>query len=573
MMQCYRQWLEDGDTVPVSNPLHFRQVPKGETPSSYIRSAIRHRTRYDPGRLDNDLKKVRYKSGDVISHCGIIFPWDESLHPTIEEMERLRFEGDDVADLAIAEVLSSSSSSSSSSPPPPHSSSMPESAGASCPMGFGASSSSPSAPSSRPAHDYLGLVRSYASSHPSSSCAQFLAAVSTPPPFPVSSDLIALAQTAFLKKLPSNALSLLHVSLLSGFSSPEIVSTLNATGYLTSPSASRTTVRLYETLSMLLDVSSGGAQTFDPNTPAGKGWEATVRVRLLHASVRHKIRRGKAPDPSGSLIAQPISQLHLLLTALTFTINLLQASSQLGPELGFSPLEAEAHIHLWGVVSHYIGIKPSINIAMYSKGSVVSRSLAVLEVGILLTTTCGSLCGGDGGGGGGGVTTVAVNLLKGGSVVPPLDRMMGYGTHKVCSFWSIGGALTLAMGLSDVSFEGGDGSMMSWVKRYLLFGDRMKDDIAIDGRLWDATQEEKDMWRKARKDNKGKRQEGLGGGDVSLWDIILAYGIIFFTRFMYAVETTLLDDQRMCARNEAKSRGLLNAGLGGKKVIFSGAYS
>lgn len=61
---------------------------------------------------------------------------------------------------------------------------------------------------------------------------------------------------------------------------------MNETNYLTSGSRDATYFRLLETnvwvLDAMTDMSVGGI-----------GWKSTIRVRLLHAMVRRKIRLGK----------------------------------------------------------------------------------------------------------------------------------------------------------------------------------------------------------------------------------------------------------------------------------------
>lgn len=71
-----------------------------------------------------------------------------------------------------------------------------------------------------------------------------------------------------------------------GFSSPNLSATMRATGYLTSNSRDATYRRLIETTLFVLDAMS------DMRVGDGKGWESSIRVRLLHAAVRRKIAQG-----------------------------------------------------------------------------------------------------------------------------------------------------------------------------------------------------------------------------------------------------------------------------------------
>ena len=61
---------------------------------------------------------------------------------------------------------------------------------------------------------------------------------------------------------------------------------MKSTGYLTSNSRDATYRRLIETTLFVLDAMS------DMRVGEGKGWESAIRVRLLHAAVRRKIRQG-----------------------------------------------------------------------------------------------------------------------------------------------------------------------------------------------------------------------------------------------------------------------------------------
>lgn len=62
---------------------------------------------------------------------------------------------------------------------------------------------------------------------------------------------------------------------------------MRSTGYLTSSSRDATYRRLVETTLFVLDAMS------DMRVGEGKGWKSAVRVRLLHAMVRRKIKQGK----------------------------------------------------------------------------------------------------------------------------------------------------------------------------------------------------------------------------------------------------------------------------------------
>ena len=81
--------------------------------------------------------------------------------------------------------------------------------------------------------------------------------------------------------------ALMHFSLAGGFSAPKLGAAMNETGYLTSERREATYKRLLETTLMVLDCMS------DMRVGEGRGWRSCVRVRLLHAMVRRRIRMKK----------------------------------------------------------------------------------------------------------------------------------------------------------------------------------------------------------------------------------------------------------------------------------------
>lgn len=85
----------------------------------------------------------------------------------------------------------------------------------------------------------------------------------------------------------------------------------------------------------------------------GKGIQAALKVRLIHASIRKFIPADHwQPDEWG----QPINQEDLLVTLMTFSVSMFQAMERIG-----QPLEAadtEAFFHAWQVIGFCMGIEP-----------------------------------------------------------------------------------------------------------------------------------------------------------------------------------------------------------------------
>ncbi|KAK4053528.1 hypothetical protein OIV83_001696 [Microbotryomycetes sp. JL201] len=97
-------------------------------------------------------------------------------------------------------------------------------------------------------------------------------------------------QAVFWRYAGSIFTALMHFSLAGGFGAPHLASVMKATAYLTSNSRDATYRRLLETTLFVLDAMT------DMRVGKGKGWRSTVRVRLLHAQVRRKIRLGLGKD-------------------------------------------------------------------------------------------------------------------------------------------------------------------------------------------------------------------------------------------------------------------------------------
>jgi hypothetical protein len=112
-------------------------------------------------------------------------------------------------------------------------------------------------------------------------------------------------------------MKLFHYSLVGGFGAPQINKgglyvfqcvtvllilfvVLTSTGYLSSKQKN-THRRLHETLQMVTDCLPEGALDI-----GGQGWASCVRVRLLHAQVRHRLLRMKSWERSASGV--PINQ-------------------------------------------------------------------------------------------------------------------------------------------------------------------------------------------------------------------------------------------------------------------------
>jgi hypothetical protein len=121
--------------------------------------------------------------------------------------------------------------------------------------------------------------------------------------------------------------------------------------------------RLWFTVRMCLDVLA--EHGLDPK---GHGRLALQRLRLLHAMVRLYVqRRLESPHRLSQLAArglwdsdagQPISQLELLHTLLTFSHVVVRSFEIFGVEL--TPYQRESYIHIWNVAGALLGIRPEL---------------------------------------------------------------------------------------------------------------------------------------------------------------------------------------------------------------------
>lgn len=136
----------------------------------------------------------------------------------------------------------------------------------------------------------------------------------------------------------------LFQSLLYGYQSPGLARPLALTGRLTSG----TSDRLAETGRWLLRATAPNGMT-----PGAKGWAETVRIRLVHAIVRHHLIERFDWDSEGWGV--PINQ-----TYSAFTINggFLVLPLRVAADLGirYSPAEYEAIAHQWRWIGYVMGV-------------------------------------------------------------------------------------------------------------------------------------------------------------------------------------------------------------------------
>jgi hypothetical protein len=184
-------------------------------------------------------------------------------------------------------------------------------------------------------------------------------------------DRIARAEQLFFAQGPLSCLLLFCRSLPECYVVPDLAAVLQVSGQLTQ----HTDYRVRSTAAMIFPVMMTGGLT----TPEGGGIAQTLKVRLIHATIRHLILHGNPSDVSGvvsplvldgppksmheALLGHgwnveadglPCNQEELAYTLLTFSHCFLSSLHRLN--LGLGPEDEGAYLHAWNVVGHVLGI-------------------------------------------------------------------------------------------------------------------------------------------------------------------------------------------------------------------------
>ena len=190
---------------------------------------------------------------------------------------------------------------------------------------------------------------------------------------------IARAETLFMEMSMMSCTLLFCASLPQCYVVPDLAGVLQVAGQLTE----HTDYRIRSTAAMLFPVMMRGGLT----DAGGFGVAQTLKVRLIHATIRHLILRGNPSDaarddapagvppllggtPAGlhqTLYAQgwdvaqhglPCNQEELAYTLLTFHYIFLMGLRKQG--IGLSAPDEEAYLHAWNVMGHVLGIERAL---------------------------------------------------------------------------------------------------------------------------------------------------------------------------------------------------------------------
>ncbi len=154
--------------------------------------------------------------------------------------------------------------------------------------------------------------------------------------------LLAQGQRLTLGFVSLSKLSLTH-SLFAGGMFARATLVTHATGRL----GADPSTRIRETGAFIGAIMQPGGLA-----PGALGHETTLRVRLLHSSIRAWLKR--TPGFSEDYVGEPIDQTMLAMTLGLFSYLNLRSFARLG--VGFVDDDLAAHHHLWRYVGHLLGV-------------------------------------------------------------------------------------------------------------------------------------------------------------------------------------------------------------------------
>jgi hypothetical protein len=119
------------------------------------------------------------------------------------------------------------------------------------------------------------------------------------------------------------------------------------------------TRRIQETAQMVMDVMVPRGLE-----PGGRGVRATMKVRVMHAIVRHMVMndsRAVANPADADLRAKfglPINQEDMVYTLMTFSYVVVEGFGTMGYEM--TDAQRQAYVHCWNVVGYLMGIREEL---------------------------------------------------------------------------------------------------------------------------------------------------------------------------------------------------------------------
>jgi len=134
------------------------------------------------------------------------------------------------------------------------------------------------------------------------------------------------------------------------------------------------TRRIRETAQMVMDVMCPGGLK-----PGGRGVRATMKVRVMHAIVRHMVRhdpssRANPSDPAlRAKFGLPINQEDMAYTLMTFSYVVIEGFRTMGYPM--TEAQRDGYIHCWNVVGYLMGIKEELLPARFKDAEELFRAI------------------------------------------------------------------------------------------------------------------------------------------------------------------------------------------------------
>ena len=161
-------------------------------------------------------------------------------------------------------------------------------------------------------------------------------------------DLVAAGQERFARWGAHVFTALYAAALPSAYACCRGVQVLGLTARLETD----TKRRLNETAQFHLDVMEPGALD-----AGGRGFADVRHVRLMHAAVRWLIQNDQRVEWQPAW-GTPINQEDLLETLLTFTEIVFEVFDRTG--IVYSEEDADAYLHTWSLIGHYLGVRDDL---------------------------------------------------------------------------------------------------------------------------------------------------------------------------------------------------------------------
>lgn len=124
--------------------------------------------------------------------------------------------------------------------------------------------------------------------------------------------------------------------------------------------------RIAETLQFLLDCMEPGSLE-----PGGKARQTILKIRLIHASIRHFIQQ--RPEWDSMLWDKPINQEDMALTLQSFGTTMLMGMEQLKKPLS-AEREGDYH-YAWQAVGHILGLREELNPKTVAEGKALMKKI------------------------------------------------------------------------------------------------------------------------------------------------------------------------------------------------------